>query len=189
MTSRQRWLREGLEILADSGTVGLTIESLSERLRLSKGSFYHHFGGMPGYRQALLEYFEHRENQEFIDRARAAPVPAGAARVRHIVADAMAAEGGRPRLEAAVRAWASSDPIAREYIDRIDRARVDFLQGELQAMGLEQQAAADFAQIGHLMSIGAADAVLSMTPPQIVRLWDRLLAAAVSAATTDGSDG
>ena len=178
MKSRERWLHEGLEILAESGIGGLTIESLSSRLGLSKGSFYHHFDGMPGYRRALLDYFEERENRAFITRADAAPEPAGERRMRWVVADVMAAEGGRPRLENAVRGWASSDPVAREYLDRIDRSRVDYLETQFAAMELDQQAAADFAQISHLMSIGAAHTLPPLAPPDIIRLWERLLSAA-----------
>jgi AcrR family transcriptional regulator len=186
LRSRERWLHDGLEILAASGIRGLTIDSLCARLGLSKGSFYHHFDGMSGYRKALLEYFEERETQDFIERANAAPEPAGEPRMRYILADVMASEGGRPHLENAVRSWASSDPVAREYLDRIDLARVDFFQKQFEAMKLEQQAAADFARIAHLMSIGAAQTLPPLAPPQIVRLWDRLLSAAASCAVSGG---
>lgn len=186
MRSRERWLHEGLEILAESGIRGVTIESLSARLGLSKGSFYHHFDGMPDYRHALLKYFEERESQAFIERAKAAPGPSGEPRLRHLVADVMAAEGGRPRLENAVRGWASTDPVAREYLDRIDAARVDFLREQFEAMKLGRQAAADFARIAHLMSIGAAQTLPPLAPPEVVRLWDRLLAAAASCAASGG---
>lgn len=176
-------------MLAESGIAGLTIESLSGRLGLSKGSFYHHFDGMSGYRRALLEYFEERESQDFIERANAAPEPAGERRLRYMVADVMASEGGRPRLENAVRAWASGDPVARVYLDRIDRARVDFMREQFEAMNLGRRAAADFARIVYLMSIGAAQLLPPMTPPEIVRLWDRLLHAATSsAASGDAGD-
>ncbi len=174
MKTRERWLHEGLEILAESGPGALTIEALSARLGLSKGSFYHHFDGMPGYRRALLDYFEARENQAFIDRANAAPSPAGEPRLRQIIEDVMAAEGGRPRLENAVRSWASSDPLAREYLDRIDRTRLEYLRTQFEAMVIDEKAAADFAEIAHLMSIGAAHTLPPLSPPQIVRLWDRL---------------
>jgi AcrR family transcriptional regulator len=184
MKTQERWLHEGLEILADSGIAGVTIESLSARLSLSKGSFYHHFDGMPSYRQALLDYFEQRESQAFIERANAAPERAGEARLRHMVADVLAAEGGRPRLEKAVRSWASSDPVARDYLDRIDRTRVDFLQQQFEAMHLDQQASADFATIVHLVSIGAVHTMPPLTPAQIIRLWDRLLLAATSCAVS-----
>jgi AcrR family transcriptional regulator len=184
MGTRERWLDAGLDVLADSGPAALTIESLSLRLGLSKGSFYHHFGGMPGYRRALLEHFEARENRAFLDRAEAAPVAAGEERLRFVVDDAMAAEGGRPRLEDAVRGWASSDPLVREYLDRIDRTRVAFLQREFAAMALDERTAADFAEIAHLMAIGAAHTLPPASPERIVRLWDRLLRLARDRAAT-----
>ena len=180
MRSRERWLHEGLEILAESGIGGVTIDSLSARLGLSKGSFYHHFDGMPGYRQALLDYFEERETQDFITRANAAPEPAGESRLRHMVADVMAAEGGRPHLENAVRSWASNDSVAREYLGRIDRARVDFVKEQFESMNLEEQVAADFATIANLLAIGAAHTTPPLRPAEIVRLWDRLLSAVTS---------
>lgn len=183
MKTRERWLHDGLEILAESGFRGLTIESVCTRLGLSKGSFYHHFDGMSDYRRALLSYFEERESQDFIERANAAPGAAGESRLRYMVADVLAAEGGRPDLENAVRGWASSDPVAREYLDRIDLARVEFFRQQFEAMGLEQQVAADFARIAHLMSMGAAQTLPPLDPPQILRLWNRLLSTAASWAT------
>lgn len=185
MRSRERWLHEGLETLAENGAAALTIEALSVRLGLSKGSFYHHFKGMADYRRALLEYFEERENEEFIVRADAAALPPGEARLRGVVDDVMRAEGGRPRLEHAVRAWAADDAEARGYLDRIDRDRVDFAQTQFEAMGLEAAAAADFAQIAHLMSIGARATVPPQTPARLRALWDRLIRAAAACAATD----
>jgi len=185
LKSRERWLHEGLEILAEAGIGGVTIDLLSARLGLSKGSFYHHFDGMPGYRQALLEYFEERESRDFITRANAAPEP-GEPRLRHLVADVLASEGGRPHLENAVRGWASSDPVAREYLGRIDRTRMEFLQEQFQAMDLDQQAAADFANIVHLVSIGAAHTKPPLAPPEILRLLDRLLSVVTTPASQSG---
>lgn len=187
MRSRERWLHEGLAVLAETGFRGLTIDALSARLGLSKGSFYHHFDGMPGYRRALLDYFEERENRDFIERANAAAEAPGEPRLRQVVADVMAAEGGRPHLENAVRSWASSDPVAREYLDRIDHARVDFFREQFEAMKLAPDAAADFARIAHLMSLGAAQTLPPLAPPHIVGLWDRLLSAASTSTATGGA--
>lgn len=180
MRTRERWLHEGLQLLGESGIGAVTIDSLSARLGLSKGSFYHHFDGVPGYRQALLAYFEARDSQDFIDKANAAPEPAGEPRLRSMVAEVMTAEGGRPRLENAVRSWASNDPVAREYLVRIDRARVAFFRQQFEAMGLDEQAAADYASVAHLASIGAAHTTPPLAPAQVDRLWDRLLSAAAS---------
>lgn len=169
-------------MLAESGIGGITIEALAARLDLSKGSFYHHFDGMPGYRGALLEHFEARESQDFIERATAAPAAAGEPRLRHMVADVLAADGGRPRLESAVRTWAANDPQARHHLDRIDHDRVDFLREQFEAMDLDPAAAADLARLAHLVSIGAAHTSPPLAPPDIQRLWDRLLAMASTIA-------
>ncbi|MEV0081899.1 TetR/AcrR family transcriptional regulator [Saccharopolyspora sp. NPDC050642] len=45
MSGKQDWLDAGLEILADQGVPALTIDRLATKLGLTKGSFYHHFGG------------------------------------------------------------------------------------------------------------------------------------------------
>ncbi len=40
-TTKRKWLEEGLSLLAESGA--LTIEKLTSRLGVTKGSFYHYF--------------------------------------------------------------------------------------------------------------------------------------------------
>jgi len=185
--SRQRWLEAGLDILAGSGIAAVTIEALATRLGLSKGSFYHHFDGMPGYRRALLLHFEERESKAFIAQATTAEVPPGEPRLRKMVADVLAADGGRPQLEDAVRHWATSDPVAREHLDRIDRSRIEFVREQFAAMDLEPQTAADYALIAHLVSVGVAHTTPPLPPEQIGRLWDQLLAAAHGASAGDPS--
>jgi AcrR family transcriptional regulator len=82
LRTRERWLHDGLEILAESGFRGLATDSVCTRLGLSKGSFYHHFDGMSDCRRALLSYVEERESRDFIERANAAPGAAGERRLR-----------------------------------------------------------------------------------------------------------
>ena len=65
--SKQAWLDEGLRTLADEGAPALRIDRLAGRLGLSKGSFYHHFDGMAGYKDALLAHFEREHTSRFID--------------------------------------------------------------------------------------------------------------------------
>src|SRR3569833_3332924 len=72
MAGKRGWLDAGLVLLAEQGAPSVTIERLSERLGLSKGSFYHHFKGMTGYRTALLEHFETERTIRFVEQAEAA---------------------------------------------------------------------------------------------------------------------
>jgi len=66
MADNQQWLDAGLAILEKQGAKVLTIERLAEQIGLSKGSFYHHFGGMPGYKTALLAHFEATYTTQYI---------------------------------------------------------------------------------------------------------------------------
>ena len=54
-TSRTQWLDAGLHLLADEGYAALSIERLCQSRATTKGSFYHHFGSLNTYREALLE--------------------------------------------------------------------------------------------------------------------------------------
>ena len=74
MAGKRDWLDAGLVLLAEQGAPSVTIERLAERLGLSKGSFYHHFKGMGGYRTALLEHFEAERTTRFMEQAEAAEV-------------------------------------------------------------------------------------------------------------------
>jgi AcrR family transcriptional regulator len=124
MASKRDWLDAGLVLLAEQGAPSVTIERLAERLELSKGSFYHHFKGMRGYRTALLEHFETERTTRFVEQAE----QAGGDRLRTLV-DLVVAPGPAPGLEIAVRAWALQDAEARTVQERIDRTRVDYLTG------------------------------------------------------------
>jgi len=58
LITRRRWLQEGLALLEESGAEALTIESLTSRLGVTKGSFYHHFTNYQDFQESLLVYWE-----------------------------------------------------------------------------------------------------------------------------------
>ena len=174
MTPRRRWLDEGLYVLAKSGLNGVTIEALSERLGLSKGSFYHHFRGMAGYRTALLEHFEERATQAFIDLVDALPTTDGADKLREL-AKAVVADEAHDALEPQVRIWASQDQIARECLERVDRTRTAYLQRQCRAIVNDVELADDVATMIYLIVIGASHTVPKMLVRDQTRMWDRLI--------------
>ena len=64
--SRRDWIEEGFRILASEGDAGLTVDALCERLDRSKGSFYHHFEGRPGYVEDVLAAWERQATDRII---------------------------------------------------------------------------------------------------------------------------
>ncbi|MEU8207301.1 helix-turn-helix domain-containing protein, partial [Streptosporangium sp. NPDC049046] len=111
--ARDRWLDEGIRVLAAEGASGVRIDRIAARLGLSKGSFHHHFDGAEGYKRDLLAYFE-RLSVEAFDRAIAEVETQGDARavLGRLTELIRSRDTGlyRPQLEAAVRAWSMSDP-------------------------------------------------------------------------------
>lgn len=179
MSTRERWLDEGLVLLTEQGPAGVTIDALCARLGLTKGSFYHHFRGRSGFQVALLEHFERRETQAFIDLAEADPTADGAGRIRRLVAAVVADEGGHPELEVAVRAWARQSDLVREHVERIDRTRVAYAQRLWrEALGEDDpddDRADDLGQMMYLLVVGAHHLIPPASPADLARISARLL--------------
>lgn len=84
--TRSRILEEGTNLLSTSGLAGVTIGALAEQTGMSKSGLFAHFGSKEDVQLALLE-----------NTAQIAE--------KHVVAPAMRAQEGLPRLKAVVRNW------------------------------------------------------------------------------------
>ena len=149
--SRKEWIKEGFRILASEGDVGLTVEALCERLERTKGSFYHHFDGRPGYVEDLLAEWERQATDRIIALGRsAAPVKE---RLRAV--NRQASELKNAKLERTIRGWATREPQARRVQDRVDRKRLEFLVELCTERMKGPQAAELLARILQLALVGA----------------------------------
>ncbi len=156
MASKRDWLDEGLKVLAAHGAPAVTIERLAERLGLSKGSFYHHFKGMSGFRTALLAHFEAEYTTRYIEKAEQA-----SGDKLHALLEFVYASGGGPELEIAMRAWALQDAEAREIQARVDRTRAGYLADVCDD--------AELAQALYLVYVGASQVVPPLKPAELRR--------------------
>ncbi|MER6791801.1 TetR/AcrR family transcriptional regulator [Amycolatopsis mediterranei] len=162
MVGKREWLDAGLVLLAEQGAPSVTIERLTERLGLSKGSFYHHFKGMSGYRTALLAHFETERTTRFVEQAEAAEGDRLRALLRLVLAP-----GPGPELEIAVRAWALQDAEARAVQERVDSTRVAYLT--------EISGDAGLAQALYLVVVGAGQVVPPLTGRQLKNALELVL--------------
>lgn len=122
--TRRDWIEEGFQVLVEDGDGGLTVDALCARLGRTKGSFYHHFAGRPGYVEALLEEWERQATDRLIETGHSeAPVED---RLRAV--NRQASELRNARLERAIRGWAAREPLAATVQDRVDRRRLAFME-------------------------------------------------------------
>ncbi|MEV1128404.1 TetR/AcrR family transcriptional regulator [Agromyces sp. NPDC049794] len=187
--TRQRWLDEGLTVLAEEGSAGLRIDRLAARLGLTKGSFFHHFAGAAAYRTALLADYEARTLgalAEALDAGRGEGTFATLARLTGLVSgdeegddtDQQTPGGGKiraPELDLAVRAWAASDSDARAVQARIDAAVIDALQAIWRPAVETDAAARTAALVPYLVSLGASVTVPPISPRDLRDVYELLL--------------
>jgi AcrR family transcriptional regulator len=147
--SPEDYFREALAVLGEAGSEGLTIAALCERLEITKGSFYHHFGGMPGFVTQLLDYWEREHSERLIKISKAQPDPT----LRIFTLTEMGV--GLPHAsEAAIRAWGRSSPEVAEATARVDRRRERHLVEAVSALGIDRQRARLLARIGLNLLVG-----------------------------------
>lgn len=129
--TRDRWLDEGLRVLATEGAAGVRIDRIAARLGLSKGSFHHHFQGAQGYKRDLLAHYEHVTIQRFNQAIDESGPPDDARAILTGLTQLIEPSATglyRPETEAAVRAWSTSDSDVHAVQARIDRARLEALE-------------------------------------------------------------
>ena len=112
--SPQAFFNAAFKVLGDAGHEALTVDSLCARLKVTKGSFYHHFANTTEFIAGLLQCWENTFDQllqmtDTLDLAR-------------LFEAAWLAAVNRPwEAEAALRSWANSNPMVAAAVRRVDQ--------------------------------------------------------------------
>lgn len=172
MSTRERWLAAGLDALAADGASGVRADRIAARLKLTKGSFHHHFAGVEDYRRALLERHE-QDQLALLDRlaAELEQVPADAA--LGVLTDRLTGLFDAD-LERAVRSWAVTDPAARAVQERLDGARLEFLSRTWARILGDERRVHIAALVPHLITIGASMAQPRLPAEDLRAVFDLL---------------
>jgi len=148
--AKKDWLFEAIGIIAESGVNSLTIEALTNRLGVTKGSFYHHFKNYQEFKEAFMTFFEEEGTLQIIKLAETAPTPAG-----KIALVLEATLQGPPQVEVAIRAWALQDGLVQTYQERIDQQRIAYLQELFYASNRTQAQALTMARLFYAIYVGS----------------------------------
>ncbi|MFC5818668.1 TetR/AcrR family transcriptional regulator [Nonomuraea harbinensis] len=177
-TARDRWLDEGLKILAEEGAAGIRIDRIAARLNLSKGSFHHHFDGAEGYKKALLAHFE-RLSVEALNSAISEIGESAGARAILTRLTELVRPGNtglyRPEIDTALRAWATWDADVRVVQTRLDEARLSALQRVWRSAVASDEEARTAALLPYLLAVGASVVYPPVDADRLRELYEILL--------------
>jgi len=177
-TARDRWLDEGLRVLASEGAAGVRIDRIAARLGLSKGSFHHHFAGADGYKRDLLAYYETLCVEALASAIASVGESASARAVLGALTSLVGANGPglyRPELDVAVRAWATSDAEVRAVQRRIDTGRIQALERVWRRAVSDPVEARQSALVPYLLAVGAAVVVPPVGAEDLRGMYEILL--------------
>jgi len=131
-------------MLRAEGIAGLKLSSLTGRLGVSTGSFYHHFADFEDYLGAVADYFSADRVQGLIDRTLVGN-PDPVTRMQGLAK--LSLEDHTFELDRAMRIWATMDERAAITVARSERLVLAFLAQAFEDLGFSPAEASLRARI------------------------------------------
>jgi AcrR family transcriptional regulator len=132
--SADLWIGAAYDVLVESGVEAVKLGALSERLGLSRTSFYGHFASREALLGELVRRWEAKNTGNLVARAEAYAEGIGEALFN--IFDCWLDPGlFDARLDFAVRNWALGDPGLRGVIEETDKARIAAIRGMFARFG------------------------------------------------------
>jgi AcrR family transcriptional regulator len=151
--TRDDWLDLALSVLAAEGVAQVTVLNLSERLGVSRSSFYWYFKNRDELLDALLDRWDRLNTRSIVGQA-----DEPAATVNEAVCNVFRCWINpaifSPRLDFAVREWARRSANVRKALDRSDRVRTEALKRLFVRFGYDDKDALVRARVLYYMQIG-----------------------------------
>ncbi|NIM92956.1 MAG: TetR family transcriptional regulator [Anaerolineales bacterium] len=164
--SKEDWMAEGLKVLAESGVSGLTIDALSSRLGLTKGSFYHHFKDVQDYHEQLITYWA----DQYLSTADSYPQDAFAGLE---LLDNIMNRIFKPitEPEVAIRNWAHENNMVRSYVEEVEKARHGFVLHAFQMVTKETDQALLMADMLSTIMLGSMTSLPRIPTQRVLELY------------------
>jgi AcrR family transcriptional regulator len=150
---RSAWLDAAMAILVARGVEKVKVLTLSERLGVSRSSFYWHFKDRQALLGELLDAWEAKNTAGIVGRC-AAPAETITGAICNLFHCFVDRELFDHRLDFAVREWARRSADAKARVDRADAARVDAIRRMFERYGYAGEDAAVRARVVYLVQIG-----------------------------------
>ncbi len=149
--TRQDWIDAGLQALREQGKSGVRIVPLAARLKVTTGSFYHHFKGLDALRDALLVTWEAEQTDSVIEAVSQNGL-GPEEQLRQIMLRVFARD--ETRYDSAFRSWALTDDVVRTAVAQVRAKRHCFLTSLFEAAGFDAATARFRARVFRAYVVG-----------------------------------
>ncbi|GAB1529631.1 MULTISPECIES: TetR/AcrR family transcriptional regulator [Brevibacillus] len=143
---REDWIRAGLDMLAEAGIDAVRVEPLARKLKISKGSFYHHFSDRQALLDSMIDYWEEHATERIIRAPHSDSMS-----LEQLLSSVFSSER---KTEAAIYNWAKQHPALSKRLVEIEQRRIGFVASLYEKKGLAPADAKARAQLAYLLYIG-----------------------------------
>ncbi len=159
------WFTEGFAIMETDGFSKITIENLCARLKITKGSFYHHFKNVDGYINAFMEYWLEKNTLNPIRETEDAED--GLER-NALFYDFTA--NTSPKTEQIIRAWGYSNESVKKRVEQADKIRLKYLASLSIKEGKSAKESKNLAMLEYATLIGIQQLFPSLSKKELSNL-------------------
>lgn len=146
---RDDWFATGLEILKKDGFLKITIDNLCDALKVTKGSFYHHFKNADAYIDAFMKYWVEKNTGSLITQIdKVKPPHEKIEKLNRLVLQRS------HKSEQVIRGWSFSNEVVRKYVAEVDETRIEYTANLKILCGEQADVARHLAMLEYACLIG-----------------------------------
>lgn len=164
--NKEDWLQAGLELLADYDQSHINIQNLCDYLDITRGSFYHHFDGMPAYIQELLRYWRAENRELLLDAAQQLKTGVSAKEIIQSLVPV-----AHRKAEMSLRSWSYYQQKIKPFLEKMDELRLDYLSEAYQRQGVPAEYAQRLAKIQYSVLLGLQQLHPDLTTEELQEMY------------------
>lgn len=163
---KEVWLKQGLLILGEQGYEKLTLENLCNPLKLTKGSFYHHFKNRRVYIEELLKYWEKESTLKIIELSELGKTP----KEKRKLLTKLTSSANKT-YEIAIRAWAFQDDLVKEYQTKVDKQRIEYITNLSYVLTNDKEKANLLSKLLYALFVGSYYIFPNLQPEELQKIY------------------
>ncbi|MEQ8703052.1 MAG: TetR/AcrR family transcriptional regulator [Phaeodactylibacter sp.] len=136
IAKKEDWVDLGYKLFSEKGISGIVIETMAEKLKVNKSSFYWHFKTKKEFIQQLIEFWINDETEQIIALTNAEK---SALQKFKMLINLSYKQKPNQDFIFHLKRYAKKEKKTKSIIEKIDSERIEYVKGLLQEMGYSDQ--------------------------------------------------